>query len=116
RPNVDNWRRVKALSASVAKVPGDLGNPDAVGAVATPLPADVGELSVASLLLGLPLTTEKMDSSNKIIEINMLELGKVFQNDMQEYQMAVNSYEDYLQQFPSAQGEAEAYLGLYYCY
>lgn len=115
RPNVDNWRRSKALNAAT-KAP-DMASPDApvlpVDATTAP---NVGELSVASLLLGLPLTPEKLDSSNKIIEVNMLEMGKVFQNDMQEYGIAIDAYEDYLQKFPSAPGEAEAYLGLYYCY
>ncbi|RYY49880.1 MAG: tetratricopeptide repeat protein [Chitinophagaceae bacterium] len=116
RPNVDNWRRTKAMNATVGKVPGDLGNPDAVGMPEAPVPTAVGELSVASLLQGLPLTTEKMDSSIKTVEINMLALAQVFQNDMQEYQMAINAYDDYLQKFPGAPGEAEAYLGLYYSY
>lgn len=117
RPNADNWRRLKAVNTTVPASPGgDLGNPDAPA----PLPGneapDAAQLSVASLLLNLPLTPEKLDSSNKIIEVNMLELAKVFQNDLEEYQMAVNSYEDYLEKFPAARGEAEAYLGLYYCY
>lgn len=117
RPNADNWRRSKALNASVGKAP-DMGNPDAP---AIPVDQDnntpgIAEMSVASLLLDLPLTPEKMDSSNKIIELNMLAMAKTFQDDMQEYQLAINMYENYLQEFPSAKGEPEAYLGLYYCY
>lgn len=116
RPNADNWRRSKALNSMMSKTP-DLGDPDAPN-----LPTDrtgepgVVELSVASLLLNLPLTPEKLDSSNNIIEINMLEMGKVFQNDMQEYGIAINAYEEYMDKFPNAKGEPEALLGLYYCH
>lgn len=116
RANADNWRRRKALNATTGNGPGgDPGNPTAP---ATPGAggSQIAELSVASLLQNLPLTPEKLDSSNKRIEVSMLEVGKVFQNDLQEYQMAINSYDEYLQKFPSAEGEAEAYLGMYYCY
>lgn len=117
RTNTDNWRRRKALNATVGNAPG--GDPANPGMPATDdknAGSGIAELSVASLLQNLPLTPEKLDSSNKRIEISMLELGKVFQNDLQEYQMAINAYDDYLQKFPSAEGEADAYLGLYYCY
>lgn len=116
RANADNWRRRKALNATTGNAPGgDPGNPTAP---ATPGAggSQIAELSVASLLQNLPLTPEKLDSSNKRIEVSMLEVGKVFQNDLQEYHMAINSYDEYLQKFPSAEGEAEAYLGMYYCY
>ncbi|RYF84796.1 MAG: tetratricopeptide repeat protein, partial [Chitinophagaceae bacterium] len=115
RANADNWRRIKAVNTA-GGTPPDLGNPDAPVLPAGTVAPEVAELSVASLLLDLPLTAEKMDSSNKIIESNMLQMGKVFQEDMQEYQLAVNMYENYLQEFPNADGKPEAYLGLYYCY
>lgn len=116
RANADNWRRRKALTAATGNSPGgDPGNP-AAPAVPGTAGSQIAELSVASLLQNLPLTPEKLDSSNKRIEVSMLELGKVFQNDLQEYQIAINAYDDYLQKFPSAEGEAEAYLGMYYCY
>jgi len=43
-------------------------------------------------------------------------MGKVFQNDLEEYGLAINAYEAYLQQFPNSNGEPDALLGLYYCY
>ncbi|MBC7933757.1 MAG: tetratricopeptide repeat protein [Rhizobacter sp.] len=117
RPNADNWRRLKAVNTGTVKNPGvDLGNPDAPSTKPGEEAAVIGELSVASLLLNLPLTAEKLDSSNKIIASNMLDKAKVFQNDMQEYQMAINAYDDYLEKFPNAPGEADALLGLYYCH
>lgn len=113
RANVDNWRRKKP-GAGGRSGPG--ADPDKVNTSPGADSLNVAELSVASLLLNLPLTPEKIDSSNKKIEVNMLQVGKVFQNDMQEYEMAIDAYQQYLQRFPSAADEAEAYLGLYYCY
>jgi tetratricopeptide (TPR) repeat protein len=115
RSNVDNWRRRKSTVGNL-----NLGN---VGAdVNTPNPGansdslKVADLTIDALMLGLPLTPEKLDTSNQQIAINMLELAKVFQNDLQEYQLAINAYDDYLDRFPGDKNEAEAYLGLYFSY
>jgi len=116
RANVDNWRRIKSGITAVGSTPGL--SPDSPGgkdSASTPS-QNVAELSVAALLQNLPLTPEKLDSSNRIIEVSKLELGKVFQNDLEEYALAINAYEEYLQEFPKSNGEPDALLGLYYCY
>ncbi|MFT3981770.1 MAG: tetratricopeptide repeat protein [Ferruginibacter sp.] len=115
RANIDNWRRVKGIATagtSPGASPDDpMGkNPDGTAG------PQVAELSVASLLQNLPLTPEKLDSSNKIIEVNQLEMAKVFQNDMEEYWLAIKAYDEYRESFPKAEGEPEALLGLFYCY
>ena len=116
RSNTDNWRRKKSLANNIGV--GNVGG-DVNGSGENALNADstsISEMTIESLMDGLPLTPEKLDSSNKIIALNMLELAKLFQNELQEYQMAINAYDNYLNRFAGAAEEPEAYLGLYFCY
>lgn len=115
RNNIDNWRRRNNTlnNLNIGNVGGDVNTPP------ENIPADsvrVGDLTIDGLMEGLPLTPGKLDSSNKKMAINMLELAQLFQNDLQEYQLAIDAYEDYLDRFPGGAGEAEAYLGLYFSY
>lgn len=116
RANIDNWRRIKSGGTTIGSAPGISPDGPAGKDSTTATTQNVAELSVAALLQNLPLTPEKLDSSNKIIEANKLDMGKVFQNDLEEYGLAINAYEAYLQQFPNSNGEPDALLGLYYCY
>ena len=124
RTNVDNWRRRSAIesNALVSQVPsGTFDDPD----LAKPL-TPFGTLteggntivknSYDALLADIPLTTEKMDSSNKVIAVNMLALAKLFQNELFDYDEAISNYTQYLERFAGSENDAEAYLGLYYCY
>ncbi len=112
RTNTDNWRRKKSLGGTVPDLNGnpDIAPPGADSAVTS------AALNYDALINNLPLTTEKMDSSNSIIATNLLELAKIFQNELQEYPAAIGKYEEYINTFPKHPNEAEAYLGLYYCY
>jgi hypothetical protein len=115
RNNVDNWRRKKSTvgNLNLGNVGGDVNTPiNVIGGDS----AAVADLTIDGLMLGLPLTPEKLDTSNRKIAINMLELAKVFQNDLQEYQLAIDAYDNYLNRFPGDQNEAEAYLGLYFSF
>jgi hypothetical protein len=114
RSNIDNWRRKRSAinNLNLGNVGGDVNSPaDIIGDSTR-----VADLTMDGLMQGLPLTPEKLDSSNKKIAFNMLELAKVFQNDLQEYQLAVDAYDGYLRRFPGDVNEPEAYLGLYFCY
>jgi hypothetical protein len=114
RSNVDNWRlrRSTAANLNLGNVGGDVNSPANNNADS----ARVSELTIDGLMEGLPLTPEKLDSSNKRLAVDMLELAKVLQNDLEEYQLAINAYNNYLERFPGDINEAEAYLGLYFSY
>jgi len=107
---------MKAVQNNAAKgfdLSGDpfIGKPSDTSSVALPT-----ELNFDALMNNLPLTAEKMDSSNAIVAVNLLELAKLFQYELQEYSAAINKYEEYLNDFPAHPDVAEAYLGLFYCY
>ena len=121
RENIDNWRRKTAQEAVVNKTTTPVGaivtNPDEanirINGLAEKASADY---SYDGLLANLPLTREKVDSSNGIIAENLLDLARIFQNELFDYPEAILAYQGYLQRFPSSKDLAEVYLGLYYSY
>ncbi|MDB5203755.1 MAG: hypothetical protein JWQ27_3164 [Ferruginibacter sp.] len=118
RTNVDNWRRKNAVEAKVQSNGNALDiNPDSKSPdMNAPSKSISPDYSYDGLMGGLPLTPEKIDSSNARISDNLLALAKIFQNELLDYEEAINTYNEYLRRFPSTKQEAEVYLGLYYCY
>lgn len=121
RTNTDNWRRKAAAELpnnnNTVPVPGDVKNKtktnpkDNVANNQQP-----GEITYESLLKDLPLTDEKIKQSNDILAESMVDLAKIYQNELDEFELAANTYEDYLKRFPERLLDGEIYLGLYFCY
>jgi Tfp pilus assembly protein PilF len=112
RENSDNWRRKSASDAIVIDAIDPLAPADSSGAQS----GQNLEISFESLLRSLPLTPEKLDSSNENIATALLTLAEIFQNELRDYEEAIYTYDIYLQRFPTRLKEGEVYLGLYYCY
>lgn len=106
RPNLDNWRRQSALDKIIttqqtqATIPQDgKGDPKKE------------ELSLESLMNAIPLTKEQMDLSNTIIIRALLDNGKIFQQQLDDYPSAIAVYEELLRRFPkSAEAEETSFL------
>ncbi len=116
RTNADNWRRKKAVVANPFNA-GPGGDP-ALGVTspdAMPVAAPK-DLSIDLLMEDLPMTPDKLDSSNLKKATNLLQLASILQNDMEEYGSAITYYKDFLKQFPDNAKEAEALFGIYVCY
>ncbi len=114
RVNVDNWRRKSAL---------DLATKNAANNLTTILNNGTGstapvaaEITYESLMEHLPLTMEKMDSSNFILSENLLGLAKLYKDELEDYEEAIKTYEQHLQRYPDKLADGEIYLGLYYSY
>ncbi len=118
RPNIDNWRRKAALDVAIKNVVNNPLTADKDGAVAGPAATNAApaEITYEALMQQLPLTAEKTDSSNHIIAVNLLGLAKLYQNELEDYEEAIKTYETSLQRFPLQLADGEVYLGLYYCY
>jgi len=112
RENDDNWRRKSASEAILVNAVDPLAPADSSNIQAGIKPENTYE----SLLLSLPLTPEKIDSSNEKIATSLLILAEIFQNDLQDFEEAIYTYDIYLQRFPTRLKDGEVYLGLYYCY
>jgi len=111
RPNVDNWRRKQAVDRNAAR--NDLIPPD----------NDVGdstvqeeEISFESLMAKLPLTEEKKAAANGIILAALYENGNVFQNKLEDYQSAIETFEALLKRYPGAAEREQILFSLYYLY
>ena len=125
RINVDNWRRKAATDVAInntnpaavgdkgdTKSGKNAGTPNAGGASK----AAPEEITYDGLMKDLPLTEEKIKESNETIAVNMIILAQAYQNDLEEYQLAADTYEDYLKRFPNRLLDGEVYLNLYFCY
>lgn len=118
RANVDNWRRKSAATNNTPVGTNQQAstNPkDSTGKNNASQSQPI-EISYDGLMKDIPLNEEKMATSNETIANNMVDLAKAYQNDLEEYQLAADTYEDYLKRFPDRLLDGEIYLGLYYCY
>jgi tetratricopeptide (TPR) repeat protein len=128
RQNVDNWRRASTGKGSEpVQEPGtDIGGDvDQPGANGDPLSASSGgtdaipvqtDLSVDGLLANVPVTKEKMEISNTKVAAALFQLGKHYQNLIEDYPSAIETYEKSLKRFPDSLYAGEIYLDLSYCY
>ncbi len=120
RINTDNWRRKAAIEAVVNTPP---SNPDGGGKTVKvestsgdKTSQETVDISFEAMLNNLPMTEETVKASNDIIADNMIILGKTYQNDLEEYQLAAETYEAYLIRFPTRLLDGDVYLNLYFCY
>ncbi len=116
RLNVDNWRRKSAADAAVSNfassnlvVQSDVLNNNTASVSGS-------DLSYDGLLKNIPTTAEKINLSNTLISNSLFELGKLYQNNLEDYAIAVQTYETSLQRFPDSLYHGELYLNLVYCY
>jgi outer membrane protein assembly factor BamD (BamD/ComL family) len=113
RPNVDNWRRKSAIDRQTQKA-GDVDDvPAATSGTATQTAADN---SYEGLQANIPLTQEKVDSSNENIMEALFTLGQTFAGKLEEYPAAIQAYEELLRRFPNTLHKEEAMFNLVYAY
>lgn len=128
RQNIDNWRRISSsdknlISEKTAPANGNgLSNDPMAPAVAdggldiTPTDFYQEDVSEEGLLANVPLTAPMMDTSNKKVAVSLFQLGKNYQNLLEDYRAAIETYEKSLQRFPDSLYNGELYINLYYCY
>ncbi|MDE3253667.1 MAG: tetratricopeptide repeat protein, partial [Bacteroidota bacterium] len=112
RPNIDNWRRESDISNS-------LNNPNSTSPTAEKSvvkPETTRTMSMESLTSDIPLTKAQMDSSNKTIIAALLENAHTFQNQLEDYPSAIETYEELMRRFPESAALEDALFNLSYCY
>ena len=117
RVNVDNWRRKAAIDLAATGASGSSRN-KGVGNEASGDGKEkkaATELNYDALAANIPNTPEKIDTSNSLIATSMLALAKLYQSNLEDYEQAILTYEEYLQRFP-IKADGEVYMGLYFCY
>ncbi len=123
RPNVDNWRRQSATDQLSAAKNGVFNAPnpmmsdidiDAPGVAATDKEkvADSAFLTFEGMLLNIPVTQPKKDTSNNKIVRSLLNNGNTFQERLEEYPTAIDEYEDIFKRYKEPAYELEAWYNL----
>jgi len=114
RPNVDNWRRQTAVNNSLTT--------KTVSATGEKLPPGAAkkepekELSAEALTKDIPLTPKQIDSSNASIIRALLGNALTFQNQLEDYPSAIETYEELMRRFPGSSATEQALFNLVYCY
>lgn len=121
RENTDNWRRKSAnIGGFAGNNPGvgmgDPSDPGGSGKKPTDSASSVVPFSYDALMADVPLTKEALEFSNTKIRENMLALGFIFQNELEDYPQAIVTFEEYLKRFPFALELEKVYFGLYFSY
>ncbi|HEY9341406.1 MAG TPA: tetratricopeptide repeat protein [Hanamia sp.] len=135
RQNVDNWRRVSSGDQNLVSNPRErniqkntllTGDIDPLAPADSTNISDSGneleninfqqDISVEGLLANVPLTKPLMDSSNRKVAISLFQLGKNYQNLLEDYSAAIEAYENSLNRFPDSLYNGELYMNLSYCY
>lgn len=135
RPNVDNWRRMQAVATAILEDAGNTEEDDSISNntdslnlakggmddIAEPVDSEeiadnTGELSFEILEKRLPLTDEKMASSNKKIIKAIFENAQIFQNQLEDYPAAIKMYDSLNKRFPDNIYHEESLFNLFYCY
>ncbi|HUB61087.1 MAG TPA: tetratricopeptide repeat protein [Puia sp.] len=113
RPNVDNWAISSLMKTNLAA---NNRNNAGFGPDSAARKAAKTGIDFKSLLAGLPLTPQKMKKSNDSIENALFLLGKTYQEGIEDYPYAINTYDSLLTKFPTTTQQEQTLLNLYYCY
>ncbi len=124
RVNIDNWRRQAvvnfAATTTTKKGSGLENNLDPDAPLTKEELAEVNKVvvdfSYEGLMAGIPLTKEKLDTSNIIWAKNLYDVAQIFQNELQDYEKAILKYDEFVYKFPTDILLPDAYLGLSFCY
>jgi hypothetical protein len=126
RPNVDNWRRQSAVdkisntpkgSPSSPDVDDVGGKPVVVKGTGTDEEKGNDDISFEGLMSKLPLTAERIAASNKKIMEALFQNGETFQNRLENYPAAIETYDELLRRFGMTMftQKEETLFNLYYC-
>lgn len=74
------------------------------------------DLSFEGLMSNLPLTPELLDNSNHLLATNLFALGSLYQSELEDYAMAIETYDSSLKRYPDSLYGGDLYLGLYFCH
>jgi tetratricopeptide (TPR) repeat protein len=113
RPNIDNWRRQQAIDRTAGPKRNANNIPSSDVATAADSAAD---MSYESLMAKIPLTPQQMDASNGIIQAALYGNGKTFQDNLEDQNAAIETFEELLRRFPDAAKKEDILFNLVYLY
>jgi outer membrane protein assembly factor BamD (BamD/ComL family) len=114
RPNVDNWQRQSAINNSL-----QLNNNNVTAATTTTETAktnNANALTLKGMLDNIPLTEKQIGDAHNTIINDLYSNAQTFQNNLEKYADAVDSYEKLMKLYPENQYEEAVLFNLIYCY
>lgn len=115
RPNVDNWRRSAALSATIAQR-NDLANAQQQANGSNTSSPEDNEVTYDALYNKIPLTPEKLKSSNDSLQNALYTLGILYIQELEDCQSGTETLEQLRERFRTHSRMEDVLFNLYYCY
>ncbi|HLO79632.1 MAG TPA: hypothetical protein VK166_01665 [Chitinophagaceae bacterium] len=118
RPNVDNWRRAKAISQQAQAMQPQITKEILPNTSTTTVNSKTAptELTTEALMANVPLTPEQVKASNDSIAFAMHSLGKIFMDKTGDCESLVPNNETLLNRYAQSEYAEEAMFQLYYCH
>jgi outer membrane protein assembly factor BamD (BamD/ComL family) len=116
RPNVDNWRRIKAVNNMATGATPQIPDQDAIMADLLAGKAKPTDLTVEALSANIPLTEAQVKASNDSIAFSYIQLAKILREKIGDCQGLIKNNEELINRYPQSVYVEEAVFGLYYCY
>ena len=113
RPNVDNWRRINAVTVQLKDV---VTNSDISNNKGKTASTEQNEITYEALYNNLPLTSEQLITSDRNLQDAMYELGKIYVSKIEDCDLAIETFETLNTRFPRFEKMDEVLFNLYYCY
>ncbi len=121
RPNIDNWRRSKAIAneAAVTRGSAKLNDPktdsniDTSAVNAKKMPK---ELTIEALEANLYTTPQQFTTSDSSIAATLWSLGNLYQFDFEDLPAAIKTYEELITRFSNNTFAEKAFFNLYLAY
>lgn len=111
RPNVDNWRRQSVVSTQLNNSATPTGEKGTVAVV-----KKEPELTIETLSKDIPTTSAQLQNSNDAIIKSLLANAATFQNQLEDYPSAIETYEELIRRYPDNAAIEEALYNLAYAY
>ena len=114
RPNVDNWRRASDVTTQGRTNVAAPDTKEDPATTATDASATIS--SYDALLANIPLTPDQLKVSNEVIKTSLFALGNAYVNDIEDYPLAIETFETLKTRFPDYVRMDEVLFNLYYSY
>lgn len=108
----DNWRRSQngVVNAANSNAPIEIAEESGTN---TPKGVPSDSVSVELLAAGLPLAPEKLAASEKAVKDAWFDLGKLYHDKLENYPLAIETYDSLLLLFPDHPRKPEVLYSLY---
>lgn len=108
--NTDTQNGKLVAGGKITRTPGG-GSPEPLGKT-----DQQEDITFEGLMANLPLDEIRLTASKNTLAVNMYLLAKLYQEELEDYQQAIDTYDTCLLRFPDSLYNGALYFGMYYCY